>query len=462
MTRVSADIPESSVFWTAQKHGQDWTDPDVQKASVWLQSFADRADWPRRLDRAKANFLAAAEGWRSGEDRPLYDPSDTIAWFMLQADTYATDRALIEPGTASRIVGPLKRIGSRLDVLQTIEGVENRVRKLMLPASQTENGLFELLVALAYRLHGWHTVSFVPEQPGVKRTHEFNVTRQSARWAVECKWMTLPDYAIRERTQAEALLAAVHTVARQRDRSISIELDFLDEVSAVTPGEIKDMVETWLRTGSQRWETSRIRARIATVDFSGANALFAHGDRIYFGGSRMIEIMAGKPYDHDSQYSFRARWDEAPDRPRYADAVHQCSIVRWRSVSDTAQRLKAKHFRQVVAKNIGQFPGDRPAVMHVGFDATGGRNVQLRRDMENRAAMATFDPRESRLRWVYGNFIAPEATTQRNESAGTEESAAPYRVGRHRTAAPLPGVLLLSDVRPKRGGHWHFPPFRQR
>lgn len=76
--------------------------------------------------------------------------------------------------------------------------------------------------------------------------------------------------------------------------------------------------------------------------------------------------------------------------------------------------------------------------------------------------MADFDAGEANLLWVYGNYFAPEATTQRNECAGTEESAAAYRVGEHKTPEPLPGTLLLSDVMPKFGGHWLYPQFGRR
>ncbi|GEM_PF-2903325 len=64
---------------------------------------------------------------------------------------------------------------------------------------------------------------------------------------------------------------------------------------------------------------------------------------------------------------------------------------------------------------------------------------------------------QSRLRWAYGHCLAPEAATQRNESAGTEETAAPYQVNRHRTPAPLRDTLLLTDGILHRGGHWMFP-----
>ncbi|WP_420469979.1 hypothetical protein [Brevundimonas sp. FT23042] len=446
-------------FWTAQKHGQDWTDPDVARASDWLKSYADAGTWNERTERAKAWYLDAAAGWRVGEDRPVFDPRDTIAWFLLQADTYASDRAFIEPGMASRIVGPLKRLGQHLDALRSIGGIDERAKDLLYPASPAENGLFELLVALAYKLHGWEAVDFVPRQRGKQKTHEFDATRGKTSWAVECKWMSLPEPVIEERRRVEALLAPFHAAMRAAGRSVKVDIEFLDEVANVEPAEIEAMTTAWVKRARREWETPRFKARLRVIDYRYANALFKAGDRVFFGASRMIEVLSSETYDHDSQYSFRARWKECPERPRFAIGVSQASIVRWRSLSEGSLRRQATHFKRVVFGSLPQFPGDRPGVLHVGYDATGGREAQERRDAQNRELMAAFDAREANLLWVYGNYLAPEATTQRNESAGTEETAAAYRVGRHTTQEPLPDVLLLSDDEPKLGGHWLYPQY---
>src|SRR3546814_4082889 len=41
-----------------------------------------------------------------------------------------------------------------------------------------------------------------------------------------------------------------------------------------------------------------------------------------------------------------------------------------------------------------------------------------------------FDPGMSRLRWVYGEYFAPEVSTRSDESWAIEETSASYRVGR--------------------------------
>jgi len=66
----------------------------------------------QRLDVAKANLLAAQERMRAGVMVPLFDPADTAAWYILQAETFATDRALWTPEGTMRVL-PSFRVSER-------------------------------------------------------------------------------------------------------------------------------------------------------------------------------------------------------------------------------------------------------------------------------------------------------------------------------------------------------------
>ena len=58
-----------------------------------------------------------------------------------------------------------------------------------------------------------------------------------------------------------------------------------------------------------------------------ARGVLAHDD-IYFGSSRMIELLTGA-YIHEADHSMAAKWRPNPERPFYAAAVYQASIVSW-------------------------------------------------------------------------------------------------------------------------------------
>src|SRR3546814_16151103 len=69
--------------------------------------------------------------------------------------------------------------------------------------------------------------------------------------------------------------------------------------------------------------------------------------------------------------------------------------------------------------------------------------------------MMDFDPGMSRLRWVYGEYFAPEVSTRSDESWAIEETSASYRVDSHRTREPLPYHMLLTpEAKTNHGVHW--------
>lgn len=55
------------------------------------------------------------------DSNPLFDPVNTAAWYILQAETFATDRALWTPEGTMRVVPFLTRIGKELKLLLSVK-----------------------------------------------------------------------------------------------------------------------------------------------------------------------------------------------------------------------------------------------------------------------------------------------------------------------------------------------------
>jgi len=71
-------------------------------AVAWLKGLVPRQDIGRRLDAAKDYLARARELPRKGEQSSLFDERDAIAWYILQAETFATDRTFFAPPSISR------------------------------------------------------------------------------------------------------------------------------------------------------------------------------------------------------------------------------------------------------------------------------------------------------------------------------------------------------------------------
>src|SRR5690606_24493623 len=109
------------------------------------------------------------------------------------------------------------------------------------------------------------------------------------------------------------------------------------------------------------------------VDWNLTRRVLAN-DYVYYGGSRMIELLAGR-YEHDADYSMTAKWRPRTDRPEYADAVYQASVVVWGCVAAEATKRRAAHFRRVLANAEGQLPSDIPSAIHIGIESYSGNFV---------------------------------------------------------------------------------------
>jgi hypothetical protein len=444
--------------WTAPPTGHDWRDNELMLAVAWLKSFVPRREMERRLDAAKANLAAAREKMREGIPVPFFDPADAAAWYILQAETFATDRAFWVPEGVMRVAPFLTRIGKELPLLLSVRGAEERASRIMLAdRRQPDSGIYELLVALAYRRGGWGRVEFVPETPGRGRTPDLNVYRPRSRWAVECKRLAPSPYAAREKIRGSKLAEPIHALSLETGEAIIVEVTYNIELADVPDDYLMGHVQSAIRRQtSVPWRDEIASGRVRPVNWPLARKVLKE-DYVYFGSSRMIELLAGE-YAHDADHSMAAKWRPWPKRPEYADALYHASVVTWWSRSPVAIRQKARHFRKILADAEGQLPADRPGVIHIGIESYAGSRVDFLRHQFNRLQTRLFEPRNARLRWVYGNYFVPEATTRKDESWAITETMVPYKIGSHRTRWPLPDHMLVSPENQHRPGmHWGGP-----
>lgn len=173
----------SSPLWIAQRHGHDWTDDAVLQVIDWFRSKVPETVWLRRMDAVIEQFEAGKRAWAKGFIEPLFDPRDAIFWYLFQATAYASPdhrHDYFEP-EAFRISPVFVRLGALLPELRKIVGIEDRLQSLIEKGrSQPDAGLYELLVAGAYKSRGWRTVTFVPERPGVAKNPRFASGKRSS------------------------------------------------------------------------------------------------------------------------------------------------------------------------------------------------------------------------------------------------------------------------------------------
>ena len=422
----------------------------------WFRLFLGASEFDARIGQATQNYLNARAEWAQGNRIELFDSSDVIAWYLFQASTYAVGRQYIHPETIARIIPLFTKLGNELDFLQPVDGLEERVNRLLtIDKAQPDGTLFEILVALAYRRHRW-AVQFEPERPGQARTHDLTVKQRGKHWAVECKRMSRSNYALNEKQKADTLAKALHLYALAKNQSIVMEITFNVELKDI-PLDYLEAIAARFIAGHEPildWEDEISSGFIHNIDWSLARNILATDD-VYYGSSRFIELLL-YGYDHDWEYSIEAEWLPSAKLPFYAASVSQASVVKWRSESAIALKRKAKHIKSIIANANDQLPPGVPGIIHVGIEASNGRFAEALRHRKNRIELANFDTRASGLRWVYGNYFEPEVTTHENEAWAMTETMVPYRIGRHRWKEPLPGhTLITPEDQTREGVHWN-------
>jgi len=68
----------------------------------------------------------------------------------------------------------------------------------------------------------------------------------------------------------------------------------------------------------------------------------------------------------------------------------------------------------------------RQPTIRATIESYAGAYVDFTRHLRNTFEARSFAPRKSRLRWVYGNYFVPEATTRKDESWAITETMAEF------------------------------------
>jgi hypothetical protein len=185
---MPVDIPDD--FFTPPAERDDaWPDhPELRRAVEWLKGYMTEQEWRTRRMAAANRLYDATLGRLDPADRGrFFAEADVFAWYLFLADAFLDHIWNYEPMYGSRVVPILAAIGRDLELLRDVDGLDNRVRRLIgAERRQPNGGLFELLVAAAYKRAG-AAVSFLPERPGQAETHDMDVILAGRTLAVECK-----------------------------------------------------------------------------------------------------------------------------------------------------------------------------------------------------------------------------------------------------------------------------------
>lgn len=434
-----------------------WSDdPDVRRAVEWFLSFISADEWRSRRFASLERFLKAATG-NLAEDTSdagrFFAANDQFAWYLFLGQAYLDHPTIYDFMFGSRVLPILRSIGRSLDLLKGVEGVGQRVLRMVgAERRQPNGGLFELLVAAAYRREGAE-VRFLPEQPGVRKMHDMDICIRGQEWAVECKRLELGEYTEKERSRARELwLPTAHEVQR-RGLNVLAKVQFASELDDISPEYLARHTMQWLSGGflaPHQWEDRHGSGYICKLDMSRLRALLKTDD-VALHSSRMMELLTGE-YKRNAKV-IQVLLAKMAENPLYVAGCDQAIVLDWESHSPAAIDGKARDVLKRLADGVRQLPDDRPGVVHIGLEAVDGDDVERLRYEKVVRTITNFDTQGKELEYIYVHWFAPESPPTMSEAFDETCNWAGRRPGHGR---PLRNDMLVlpPEIATRDGVHW--------
>jgi len=430
-------------------------DPDLRRAVDWLLTFLQADDWRHRRFATLRHFLDTVTGSRpdrSAKGR-FFNDKDQFAWYLFLGQAYLDHPTIYDHIFGSRVIPVLTSIGRNLELLKDVAGIESRVLRMVGPEKAQPNAcLFELLVAAAYRRAG-AVVEFLEERPGVAKTHDINVSLKGINWAVECKRMEVGEYTERERSRARELWLPVARAFHQQDNSVFCVADFLVELSTVPNDYLAQKARQWVASGRLaplNWSDSLAVGQLQQLDLSALQRLLVTDD-VAMNSSRLHELLTGR-HKRNAHIISSLRVKFA-DNPIYIQECDAGCVFDWDSRSIDAIDGKARDVLKRLADACSQLPDGRPSIVHIGFEAVDGSEVEAARYEKVIRSIARFDPLGKALEYVYVSWFAPESPP---DTSMAFDETCHWQAVRPKNVRPLEdGLMVLPPEGVTRSGaHW--------
>jgi len=389
-----------------------YNDPDVKRAFNWMVSFLNDSDWRRRSEQIEAQLEASHIPHATCEAAIDFDPisvsDDRAAWYLYLVDAVLHAPLKYEPTQGARVVPIFKRLGADLDLLQSIHGIDDRVKRMLTSERQQPDGvLFELLVSLIWRRNGAKDVEFLEESPPNKRP-DIRASMGKDVWYIECKRLDKSSvYSENERRKwlqmwslaRDILIDARYSIVL--DIIFHVELETLPDDFLVTElcGKLALVQAPCTVISNDIWEVA-----IAPVDYTAAKTHLAKY-KVKYPSDQIVELVGGH---REPNRGFTAaiegqfvRIGEGPGNNRFLDELSYAIGAFWSCDAERSIERKARDIRKRLAEAVRQLPEATPGVVHIGLETLDGQIVELERYRRIVNSVQQFDSKNKDLRWIY-------------------------------------------------------------
>lgn len=176
-------------------------------------------------------------------------------------------------------------------------------------------------------------------------------------------------------------------------------------------------------------------------------------DDVLAAGTRLHQLLAGR-YIRHANYNQVIRFQPAGS-PRYISECDLAVLFRWQNSSQASISAKARDVMRKLVEAHDQLPADMDSIVHIGFEAVEGDEVEKARFEKILASTGRFDAKGKPLRYVYCHYFVPESPP--DEAWAFDETVQWRRITGELPRPLNEPFLVLPDGGPVRSGvHWEF------
>ena len=394
---------------------------NIKAAVDYFKSFMSEAAWERRTNDVKTYFSgvtssivkAATKDSMQYNNRMAYF-AKWIDWYIYLAEVSSTKASGHDEAQWARIKPFFTRIGSALDLLKGVVGVEVRVKDMLHSKdNNADSTLFELIVAIAYAEQGWE-VEFIPEVKGGEKTPDLKVVKDGKVLFVECKrFQKVTDYSEAERKSWLAQWGYLLQEMMACGVPVLAKINFKTEVNLLEPGAVAKLFRDTLERKVRFISTPECDLFLQMIDYPKMLNHFSKYS-VKFPSAQLNALIDPQWEPHasytmamDAKFVAMPEGDSALNR--FVEFIGAVYCARWECTAEISIDKKARDVRTLLVKAVEQAPADGSTVIHIAYETLHGPEVEFIRDKKVYNLVNSFDYGAKDIACVFCHAIQPSA-----------------------------------------------------
>lgn len=433
-------------------------DIDVRTALDWFLSFFEAGEWERRRVTAEEYLRSLSDvspvrGRRLTGDKIRAAP-DPFVWYLTLAETSLRRPEEFDHTQGARVIPIFITIGRDIALLKSIQGVDERVRRMVSNVRENpDSGLFELLVGAAYARNGWYEVAFVPESPP-QRTPDLYVNNKGRRKRfIECKRLSMvSEYHRNEHKRWLNMWPPLSEFLRISKMPLLLEVTFHVELRHLNEEflrrellpKLRFVVRPGVAIDTDVWTVA-----VSIIDLDDVREKLRQ--RYYkVNSSSLCFLLTGEDLQSNKQFTYLI---DARFEGKYVDDISFAAGAVWSCDAEAAIRAKARDIRAQLSRAITQLPTGERGIVHVGLETLEGYRVERERMQRIANTVFNFDTLGNQLDWIYCHLLGASVLPDQNWLF--DETVFTFPRSRRLDPPLKPPFLVASDEETfRRGVHW--------